>query len=420
VSPDEAAHAFLPAWPGPAALLFWGAWSFLFALVATRLVVILPLRALRRMPDAHWTERARVAHPLKQALGASLIAPILMAGFEVGRSAGPFAGAPRATLLLVVMAGSLAGWSLVARSTHGALHGERLSWRAWLRETVTSLLMAWPHVLWLALLMPFIPPRMGPAAVAVLAAATLGFGLLYWKSGLSILRLLGWARPATDRLQTVFDHAAESMGIRPAAVWEVQWSVANAFALPMRREVAVTDGALRVLDDADLVTIAHHELAHLEEPPRVRLARSFVWVVFLLMVAAQPVSGTWGLEGLAVLCTVAWGLVLALLALNRRQERTADIAAKNDEESGREAASLEKIYRDQLLPVVQGFRLVRSHPDLWDRMLAAGVQPSYPRPKPPRFPGYLVLSLCTILLLWPILTSTASTAVSILVYSFGR
>lgn len=405
--------------PGRVSVL--GVWTFVFAAAVTRLVVILPLRALRRLREAHWTERARVAHPLKQALGASLIAPILMAGFEVGRSAGTFAGAPRATLLLVVMAGSLAGWSLVARGVHGVLHGERLSWRTWLRETVTSLLIAWPHVLWLALLMPFIPPRMGPAAVVVLAVATLGFGLLHWKSGLSILRLLGWARPATDRLQTVFDRAAESMGIRPAAVWEVPWSVANAFALPMRREVAVTDGALRVLDDADLVTIALHELAHLEEPPRVRLARSFVWGVFLLMVAAQPVSGTWGLEGLAVLCTVAWGLVLALLALNRRQEQTADIAAKSGEgESGREAASLEKIYRDQLLPVVQGFRLVRSHPDLWDRMLAAGVQPSYPRPKPPRFPGYLVLSLCTILLLWPVLTSTASTAVSIFVFSFGQ
>lgn len=419
MSPDQAAHAFL--WAGPAALLFWGAWSFVFTVAVTRLVVILPLRALRRLRDAHWTERARVAHPLKQALGASLIAPVLMAGFEVGRLAGPFVKAPRIALVLAVMAGSLAGWSLVARSVHGVLHGERLSWRAWLRETITSLLMAWPHVLWLALLMPFIPPRMGSAAVAVLVVATLGFGLLYWKSGLSILRLLGWARPATDRLQAVFDRAAESMGTRSAAVWEVSWSVANAFALPMRREVAVTDGALRVLDDADLVTIAHHELAHLEEPPRVRLARSFVWIVFLLMVAAQPVSGTWGLEGLAVLCAVAWGLVLALLALNRRQEQTADAGAKaSEEEAGREAASLEKIYRDQLLPVVQGFRLVRSHPDLWDRMLAAGVQPSYPRPKPPRFPGYLVLSLCTILLLWPILTRTASTAVSIFVISFGQ
>jgi Zn-dependent protease with chaperone function len=407
VTPEEAAHAFLPAWTGPAALLFWGAWSFVFSVVATRLVAILPLRAFRRLGDAHWTEQARVAHPLRQVLGASLIAPVLMAGFEVGRLAGPFVKAPRIALVLVVMAGSLAGWSLVARRINGALHGELLSWRAWLREAVTGLLLAWPHVLWLALLAPFIPPRMGPAAVAVLAVATLGFGLLYWKSGLAILRLLGWARPASDRLQAVFDRAAESMRIRPVAVWEVPWSVANAFAFPLRRDVAVTDGALRLLDDHDLTTLAHHELAHLEEPPRVRLARSLVWVLFLLMVAAPPVTGSWGWAGLTVLCVVAWGLALALLALSRRQEQAADAAAKAGEgEAGREAACLEKLYRAELIPVVQGSRLVRSHPDLWDRMLAAGVQPSYPRPKPPRFRASLFLALFTIILLWQLLTWT--------------
>ena len=63
MTPHDAALAFLPAWTLPAALLFWGFWSFVFTLVATRLATLLPLLGLRRMPDAHWTERARLAHP---------------------------------------------------------------------------------------------------------------------------------------------------------------------------------------------------------------------------------------------------------------------------------------------------------------------------------------------------------------------
>lgn len=411
MTPHEAALAFLPAWTVPAALLFWGAWSFVFALVTTRLGTLLPLLALRRMPDAHWTERARVAHPLKQALGIGLVTPLLMVTFEVGRVSTNFT-APRLALIPVVLAGSLLGWALAAGSTRHILRGERISPREWLRDSLTGLLLVWPHVLWLALLAAFIPPRMGPAALAVLGIAALGFALLYWQSGLAILKLLGWARPASDRLRAAVERAAESTGVRPAAVWEVPWSTPNAFAFPLRQEMAVTDGALRLLDEDELTTIAAHELAHLAEPSRIKLARASGMIVFLLLVAIPPVAGTWGFRGMIVLLLAMWGLSFALLALSRRLERSADSVAKASEgEAGREAASLEKLYRAQLLPVVQGASYSRSHPDLWDRLLAAGVQPSYPRPKPPRFRPLLFLATFGIIALWIFLTPRAGDAV---------
>lgn len=411
MTPDEAAHAFLPAWTGPAALLFWGVWSFVFTLIAARLATLLPLVALRRMPDAHWTERARLAHPLKQALAISLVTPLLMAAFEVGQVAGPFT-APRIALVPVVLIGSLAGWILAAAGTSDLLRGARIPRREWLRDGLVGLLLVRPHILWLALVAAFIPLRMGPAALMVLAIAALGFGLIFWQSGLAILKLFGQARPASGRLRVAVERATASTGVHPRAVWEVPWSAANAFAYPLRQEVAVTDGSLRLLDEDELATVVAHELAHLAEPTRVKLARASALLVFLLLIAIPPVAGSWGFGGVLVLLGAMWAIVLALLALNRRQEHRADAVARaSEEEAGREAIGLEKLYQAQLLPVVQGARYARSHPDLWDRMLAAGVQPSYPRPKPPRFRALLVLASFGIIALWMFLTPRAGAAV---------
>ena len=49
--------------------------------------------------------------------------------------------------------------------------------------------------------------------------------------------------------------------------------------------------------------------------------------------------------------------------------------------AGTYARALEKIYEANLLPVV--LREKRVHPDLYDRLVAAGATPAYARPKPP-------------------------------------
>jgi hypothetical protein len=42
---------------------------------------------------------------------------------------------------------------------------------------------------------------------------------------------------------------------------------------------------------------------------------------------------------------------------------------------------LARVYEDNLIPAVLP-QTGRSHPDLYERLLAAGVQPDFPRPKP--------------------------------------
>ena len=45
------------------------------------------------------------------------------------------------------------------------------------------------------------------------------------------------------------------------------------------------------------------------------------------------------------------------------------------------AKALLKLYEDQLAPAV-GPKKRATHPDLYDRLLAAGMQPDFPRPSP--------------------------------------
>jgi hypothetical protein len=66
---------------------------------------------------------------------------------------------------------------------------------------------------------------------------------------------------------------------------------------------------------------------------------------------------------------------------------------------------LEKIYQANQLPaVMRGNNMV--HPHLYDRMLAAGVTPDYPRPQPPgrmAWPGWAVLLIPCALFAWMML-----------------
>ena len=86
---------------------------------------------------------------------------------------------------------------------------------------------------------------------------------------------------------------------------------------------------------------------------------------------------------------IVWA-ALALLALvlsqrmARRMEVRADsCAAENAADQATYARALERIYQINLIPAVMSGRR-RIHPHLYDRMLAVGVTPDYPRPMPPR------------------------------------
>jgi hypothetical protein len=91
---------------------------------------------------------------------------------------------------------------------------------------------------------------------------------------------------------------------------------------------------------------------------------------------------SFGLIPVAVAFLAALILWIVARRMTRHLEVQADKIARTQEESpGDYARALEKIYEANLVPVVLSRH--STHPDLYDRLVAAGVEPSYKRPAPP-------------------------------------
>lgn len=75
--------------------------------------------------------------------------------------------------------------------------------------------------------------------------------------------------------------------------------------------------------------------------------------------------------------------MLAWKNLSRHFETRADkVATQNEVHPGVFARALAKRYEQNLFPAALPKKR-STHPDLYDRLVAAGVQPDYPTPKPP-------------------------------------
>jgi tetratricopeptide (TPR) repeat protein len=73
---------------------------------------------------------------------------------------------------------------------------------------------------------------------------------------------------------------------------------------------------------------------------------------------------------------------IARRVARRMEERSDKMAQSQEAEPGLYARALEKLYQANLMPVVlAGKRHV--HPHLYDRLVTAGVTPTYPRPRKP-------------------------------------
>jgi hypothetical protein len=68
--------------------------------------------------------------------------------------------------------------------------------------------------------------------------------------------------------------------------------------------------------------------------------------------------------------------------ISRKLEtRADDMATANEGDAGTYARALTRLYADNLLPAVTAKERA-THPHLYDRLLAAGVTPDFPRPAP--------------------------------------
>jgi Zn-dependent protease with chaperone function len=388
-------------WLGFAAELGLFSWLVRFAVV---LVVVVPfafaLKAAllgwrrRALLDAHWTGRARAYFPLRRVLNFffALLAVFGMGVVQFGyEPVNAFPPTVSVWVSLLVLGTFLWRLRIDFEIAIGALRRPASILREFIGVSLLFAPAPW-LLLWLAV------TRAGETRLGfwLALAASVAYLLFTGFGGFAYLaRALGFLEPAREAVLTAVSRAAAAKSRPLPPSYELRWSRVNAAALPSLGWVFFTSDAASRLSRAELEAVAAHELGHLYEPRPVRLLRacaSLLWLPLMLgvlgMQQGEPQSLLWGALAFIVLA-YAYGF------LQRRLEHDADHDAHAV--STDYATTLEEIHRVNLAPaVLRG----GTHPSLYDRMLAAGKTPGYPRPEPPaRWPVLLCAAFVPLLLL---------------------
>jgi Zn-dependent protease with chaperone function len=391
--PFEAARALLPAWVR-GGLLAYVPLGFAFGVAAAYGVsrASYPPRVARRLENAHWTERARFAFAGRMAMLMGIViaatSAFVLTDIIFGETITPLPILPLggAIAIAILLGGSVPRWALERRLGRNVTYLERL------RGGLSLALLMWPHLLTAGVLAIAIGQQRGAFLYALTAVGCVCAWFAGSGGGFTFARALGLVRPAGGRVAAAVEEAARRAGTTVPPAYELEWTLANAFALPSRRCVVFTRGAVSLLDDEQLRAVAAHEIEHLGEPRRVRRLRSVAAFSLPLGILLVPaVTSSLGAIAAIPLLVASLSVQVALRGTLSRTEERADAAAVAQDRSDLliYGCALERIYEANLAPAVLRARGV--HPHLYDRLLAAGVQPAYPRPPRPPYPWAFLL-----------------------------
>ena len=247
-------------------------------------------------------------------------------------------------------------------------------------------------------LFAIVPREGGSIAWAILLVGVLSVALYMTFGWMILMRAIGLIRPAGERFRSIAAEISDRMKITPRATIELALPVANALAYPPQRLMGITHATLAVLNDEEVAAVASHEAGHLSEPRWVAAVRFIPGFVFGILVAGPaavaPLMATAGVGlGLWSLMLFPVGLVVwgvYFRKVYRRMEERADALGREFEPApGAYGRALEKIYAANMMPVVKarpvrrGRQQQQLYPELYDRMVSAGVNPDYPRPQAP-------------------------------------
>ncbi len=235
------------------------------------------------------------------------------------------------------------------------------------------------------ILVTAMPAQFDSRCAAIVVAWGVMFVSFQARPVLWILLQLGWIKQPSLRLSRIMEAASRQSGVRAHAVYEADVAVSNAVALPTVGTVIFTRAILEQLDDSELEAVAKHEICHLGMSRwQLGFRMCSMAGILLLILLQPPLIGTFGgLGSFLAICVTFFPIIFLSKRISRHEEERADrAAALNASEEGNYARALEKIYQAEMMPV--DLQSSGGHPSLYDRMTAAGVQPSYARPGPPR------------------------------------
>jgi Zn-dependent protease with chaperone function len=359
----------------------------------------------KQPPPVHWTGQARLAYPCSVVL---VVAPLLLlfVFYQASTAAHPLlTPVPQGILSLLLPGAAFVGAVQTGSRIESRLRQRPVSLADGLRSWAIVVLLFIPHLILFSILLFHGPERLDAEAAVMIGLALAAAILFACDGGLILARLCGLVRPAPPRLIALAEAAAQSVGTRPRSVHLLRWKAATALAFPLTRRIAMTDTALGFCTDAEATAVCAHELGHLSEPRRIALARlagQFVWLPFF---AYRPITGSLGMgPGLLLIAALVVVGSRLLKRLTRAMEVRADAIGRTHEgDAGTYARALERLYQVNLMPAVMRQKRL-THPHLYDRLLAAGIPPDFPRPEPPsrwRVPASLVgMGALALAFLW--------------------
>lgn len=330
----------------------------------------------RRSAGQHWTERARLLYPAVRSGRINIYLFSVGLGIVFSLISNEFFFLPMAFGFL----GTLPANYFFNREIY-----PEMQFKEWLHWIIAVVVLLFSWLLILVAVIFTMPANFGPLTwfiagdVLILMFAFL-FGL-----PLALLRRLGVVQPATDKLKTLVAEVSQQMGVPVRAAWILDTFVTNAAAFPHTHELIFTNKLLSAAPDEEIKAICAHELGHINESRVVLLARSFVYFAFFPLIFTNPLL-TFGRNGMLTAFAL---FILGLIALAvtvrvaRRMEKRADkIAVENQTDTAVYAQALKRLYELNHAPAVMPKRSNKIHPDLYDRMTAAGVTPDFPKPAP--------------------------------------
>ena len=380
----DALRASLPAWVVWTAPIAWITFGVVVGALATWAPMRLARGAVARAMDSHWTERARQRAPFATAARLGVVSAVVVTAMLSFHFTGPLCPVPRrlvaALAAFAAYAAAVYAADVVARPVAERVVG----WPAVLRLIVANWILGKTALLVPVLALLVIPTSWDVAAwLVLLAAAVLYAGLVSGRLCVPLLQALRIITPATDAEERLVAEVAREVGMPAPPVQRVRIPVANAMAIILHKSLLITGPAREILDDAELRAVLAHEIGHLLERRSASLRRVAMGLLPLALPAALPLAYSFG-PFWALLPLLAVLLIVFLLRHASVEDETqADrVAHAHEGESGTYARALERLYRFNLSPAVTAGK-IKTHPDLYDRLIAAGVEPEYPRPEPP-------------------------------------
>lgn len=372
----------LPTWVVWVSPIVVPAVSCLVGLLLSLLVLVV---TRQRIPaGAPWHEVARLIFPRRYAFQILTIVGAMLSGLFGYMLTSPVSRFPPVVVaVLAVLVFPVFPVLISDRVLRSFLPRPSVTRQERSRNFVTGLLLGW---------LPLLPPLLGflflpttPGMATWIGMLLLAVASVVLCSGIQIrvAERLGVVRRASERVQRAVERASERTGHRPRATFECDLLMANAFAFVWTGDLLFTRPAVEALTDAELEAVAMHELAHVAEPLKVRLSRLGLAPVMWGFGVARSLYTMGGEIALFLLLGTAMIGMVMMQRVAKRMETAADeVAGASIEDTPVYAHALEKIYRYNVVPAVMPTR-GQVHPNLYDRMVAAGTQPDYPRPEPP-------------------------------------